>query len=141
MAISTFTGGYVSVNGVDLTDHASKVTTDDKREQKDITTVNATTNNIYTKGLGDASIAIEFFQDFAAAKVHATLQPLLGSTTPVTVEVRASSAARSATNPATLLTGALLFDYSALDAQAGDVPKVVATFVNASSSGMTYPTS
>jgi hypothetical protein len=41
-----------------------------------------------TKGLGDATIEIEMFQDFAAGKTHATLQPLIGSTTGVTIEVR-----------------------------------------------------
>jgi hypothetical protein len=141
MAIATYTNGYVLVNGVDLTDHVSKVTVDDKREQKDITTVNATTNNIYTKGLGDATITLTFFQDWAAAKVHATLQPLLGSTTPIAVEVRPTNAARSATNPAALLAGALLFEYNFLDAQAGEVPPVTAVFVNAVAAGLTYPTS
>lgn len=141
MAITTYTNGYVLVNGVDLTDHCSKVTVDDKREQKDVTTVNATTNNIYTKGLGDASITLEFFQDYANAKVHQTLQPLLGSATPIAVEIRPVNAARSATNPAALMSGALLFEYNFLDAQAGEVPNAPATFVNAAAAGMTYPTS
>lgn len=140
MAIQVYTNGIVLVNGVDLTDHVSKVTVSDAREKKDVTTVNAQTNNIYTKGLGDASIALTFFQDYASAKVHQTIQPLLGSNTPVAVEVRPVNAARSATNPAALLASAGTFQYNFLDAQAGEVPADTVVFENMGSAGLTYPT-
>src|SRR3954471_1505146 len=113
MAITTLTNAQVLVNGVDLSNHVSKVTVTDTRDSVDITAMGATSKTI-TKGLGDASIQIDFFQDFAAAKVHATLQPLIGSSTAVPVEVRPVNGGRSATNPAILLTGALLMNYSGL---------------------------
>jgi hypothetical protein len=68
------------------------------------------------------------------------LQPLIGSTTPVAVEVRATSAARSATNPAALLGSALLMSYSMLDGSVGEASQTEATFVNTGNTGMTYPT-
>lgn len=139
MAITTLTNAYVLVNGVDLSDHVSKVTTEDDRSQVDITAMGAT-NTAYTKGLGDARITLDFFQDFAAAKVHATLQPLIGSSSTVAVEVRPTNAARSATNPAILLSGALLFKYNGLDAKVGDASQTTAEFVNGAAAGMTYPT-
>jgi hypothetical protein len=138
MAITTLTDAFVSINGVTLSDHVSKVTLTDSRDSVDITAFGATSKAI-TKGLGDAKVDVDFFQDFAAAKVHATLQPLIGSTTPFTVEVRPTSAARSATNPAFVMS-ALLMDYSMLDGSVGDASSFTASFVNASQSGVTYPT-
>jgi hypothetical protein len=54
--------------------------------------------------------------------------------------VRATSAARSVTNPAALMTG-LLTNYSMLDGSIGEPSMINATFKNASQAGMTYPTS
>src|SRR5678815_3967964 len=104
MAIFTMVDCTVLVNSVNLSDHARSVTVTDEKNSVDVTAFGAT-NTAVAKGLGDASIEIEFYQDFAAGKVHATLEPLIQSNTAVPVEVRATSAARSATNPAALLSG------------------------------------
>jgi hypothetical protein len=138
MALFTMTDCYISINGVTLSDHAKSVTTEDNRDQVDFTAFGAT-SKVYGKGLGDGKITVEFFQDFAAAKTHATLQPLISSTTPFTVEVRPTSAARSATNPAILMT-ALLFNYSGLAGSIGDASTMTAEFQNAAQGGITYPT-
>ena len=139
MAIFTLTDAYIAVNSVVLSDHANKVTIEDNRDAVDITAFGATSKAV-TKGLGDAKITVTFFQDFASGKVHATLQPLVGSTTPVTIEVRATSAARSATNPAALMSG-LLMTYNMLDGGVGEASTINAEFQNGSQTGMTYPTS
>jgi hypothetical protein len=139
MAIFALTDAYVSINGVVLSDHSNSVTTEDTRDAVDITAFGATSKAV-TKGLGDGKITVQMFQDFAAGKTHATLQPLIGSTTPVTIEVRATSAARSATNPAVLMSG-LLMNYSALSGGIGDASTITAEFTNASQAGITYPTS
>jgi hypothetical protein len=135
----TLTDAFISVNGVTLSDEANQVTVVDNRDEKDFTAFGAT-SKVVGKGLGDATITVQFFQDFAAAKVHATLQPLISSTTGVTVEVRATSAARSATNPAALMT-ALLFEYKMLDGAIGEPSVMQVDFRNASQTGVTYPTS
>ena len=140
MAIFTLTDATIIINGVTLSDHANQVTVTDSREDKDATAFGAT-SKASLKGLGEASIDIALFQDFAAGKTHATLSPLISSTTPVAIEVRPTSAARSATNPAALLSTALMFDYKMLDASIGDVPATTATFKNSGNAGMTYPTS
>lgn len=139
MAIFALNDAHVIVNGVVLSDHANNVVVEDTRESLDVTTFGSTSKAV-TKGLGDAKITVTFFQDFAASEVHATLQPLIGSSTPVNVEVRATSAARSATNPAALLS-ALLMNYNMLSGGVGQPSSIVAEFVNASQAGMTYPTS
>ena len=139
MAHFTLTDAYISVNGVTLSDHGNNVSVEDNREQVDFTAFGATCK-VYGKGLGDGKITIGLFQDFAAGEVHATLQPLISSTTPVTVEVRPTSAARSATNPGIVMS-ALLFNYSALSGGIGEASQMTVEFTNASSTGITYPTS
>lgn len=139
MAVFVGTNNQILVNGVDLSDHVVKVTTTDMRDQVDITAMGAS-NKVYTKGLGDGKATIDFLQDFASAKVHATLQPLVGSSTPFTLEIRPVNGARSATNPAFLMTS-LLFDYPFLDNQVGAASSMSVDFINASQSGVTYPTS
>jgi hypothetical protein len=138
MAIGPLTDGYVLINGVVLSDHANKITVEDTRDTVDITAFGATSKAV-TKGLGDAKITIDMYQDFAAGKTHATLQPLISSTTPVTVEVRQTSGARSATNPAAVMS-ALLMNYNMIDGGIGEASMITAEFVNASQAGITYPT-
>lgn len=139
MAITVLTNAMVIINGVDLSDHVSKVTLEDSRTSVDITAFGAS-NTAYTKGLGDGKVTLDMFQDFAASKVHATFQPLIGSSTPVTVEVRAVNASRSATNPAFLMSG-LLMTYPMLDGKVGDASAATYEFINGSQTGVTYPTS
>jgi len=138
MSIFTLTDAHIIINGVVLSDHSNSVTVEDTRDAVDITAFGAT-SKATTKGLGDAKITIQMFQDFASGKTHATLQPLIGSTTGVAIEVRATSAARSATNPAALMTG-LLMNYNMLAGGIGEASTITAEFVNSSQSGMTYPT-
>ena len=71
-------------------------------------------------GLKDASLDVEFNQDFAAAQVDALLWPLLG--TVVAFELKPTSGAASATNPR--YTGSVLIaEYSPLDGSVGDLAK------------------
>src|SRR5215831_9967448 len=104
MAIAVLTNAQVFIGGVDVSDHVSKVTLEDTRDTVEITAMGAV-NKAVTKGLGDGKATIDFFQDFAASKTHATLQPLIGSTAGTSVEVRPVNGARSTTNPAFLMTG------------------------------------
>lgn len=139
--LGPFTNALVLVNAVDLSASARGVHVEDSRAPVDVTAFGAGYIQ-EAKGLGTASITIDFLADFTAAKVHATLSPLIGSTTPIQVEVRPTNAARSATNPGIVLASALLYTYNALDGSIGDAAEFSAEFRNApGGSGMTYPTS
>jgi hypothetical protein len=140
--LGPFTNAYVSINGVDLSDHARSVTITDNKDEVDVSAFSSGGYKATTKGLGDAQIDVELLQDLSAGKTHATLQPLVASTTGVAIEVRAVNSARSATNPAFLLNSGLLFTYNGLDGNIGDAAVVKATFKNApGGTGITYPTS
>lgn len=136
MAIFVATDCTVSINGVDLSDHCRQATLTDTREKLNVTAFGAT-SNVYAKGLGDANATFEFFQDFAAGEVYATLQPLIDSSTPVTVIAKPTSDALSATNPGWTIS-ALLFDFSMLDAQVGQPAMLTVELANASQAGVTY---
>ena len=139
MATFVLDDAVIIVNGVTLSDHANSVKVTDNRKELDASTFGAGAN-IYRKGKGDASIEVGFFQDYAGGSVYATLQPLIGSTTTIQVEVRATSAGRSATNPGHVLSQALLFTFEPLNGQFGAMSGMTAMFKNAGTAGMTYPT-
>lgn len=129
----------VTINGVDLSDHVDSVEISEKWDNKDVTSMGATMKQ-YLLGLGDGSIKVDFFQDFAAASVDATLSALAGSNTTFTVVCKPTSAAVSATNPSYTMT-AVLPEYQPLSGKVGDPSKLSVTFMNNGSSGIVRATS
>jgi hypothetical protein len=80
-------------------------------------------------GLKDFTLDVEFNQDFAAAQTDALLWPLFGTVT--TIEIRPTSAARSATNPA--YTGSVLIkEYTPIDGSVGDLASASLSWPGAS---------
>lgn len=111
------TNANVSIGGVDLSSHITKVTLSSSRAEIETTTFGNTARR-RVAGLADNSVAIDFQQDFAAAQVEATLYPLLGST--AAVIVRPNGTATSATNPSYSFN-ALVTEWMPLDAQVGEL--------------------
>ena len=104
MANMVLRNAFVSLNAVDLSNLVRQVTLSYSAELQDDTAMGDTARS-RIGGLKDWSMQIEFFQDYAAGKVDATLFSLVGST--FAVEVRPDSAAASATNPKYTGTGIL----------------------------------
>lgn len=138
MAIFVISNPVVTINAVDLSDHISSVTISTEREEVDVTAFGATSKTTLA-GLGDATMEMEAFQDFAAGEVDATLWPLSSTTTPFTVSVKHTSAATSATNPLYSMS-ALLFSYSPMDGSMGEASTTTLTFRNAAQAGLTRAT-
>ena len=67
--VGAATNMLVLVNGVDLSDHVRGVHTVDTRAPVDVTAMGAGYTQ-ETKGLGEASITIDFLSDFSAGKTH-----------------------------------------------------------------------
>lgn len=128
----------VLINSVDLSDHVQKVTIDDKKDTVDVTSMGATSKE-YLLGLGDATVAVTFFQDFAASSVDATLQPLHAAGSLFPVVIKPTSATASATNPAYNGTF-ILPEYVPIDGQVGAASMMTVTFQNASQSGISRST-
>ncbi len=128
----------LTVDGVDLSDHATEVSVETERDEVDVTAMGAT-NKVFVAGLGDATITVTFLQDFAAAKVDATLWPLSTSNTAFIVTAKATSAATSATNPMYSMTS-LMYGYAPLSGGIGDASSTEVTFRNAAQAGLTRAT-
>lgn len=74
----------ITINSVDFSESLAAVTLDITAEEQETTAF----GNAYRQrisGLKDASISLDFHQDFGAASVDATLWPLLGSQATVVV--------------------------------------------------------
>lgn len=129
----------LTVAGVDLTDHCRSVDINQTYDQVDDTAFNAV-NRAFLVGLSDASITVEFYQDFASASVDATLSTYLGSSTGATVIFQSNGATVSATNPKwTQVSG--IFEYHPVNGTIGEVSVTSVTFKPISGQTLTRATS
>lgn len=134
MAKHALKDARVEVNGTNLSDHVRSVTITTERPEVDVTAMGAVNQEIVA-GIGDATIEVEFYNDYAAASIDATLQPLSVSNTPFSVKVRPTTAAISPTNPSYEMT-ALLLSYSPIAGSVGDANTTTCSFRNASQTGI-----
>ena len=101
MAVFLNNGVSVTVNSVDLSDHVTAVTINRTFDELEVTAM-GDSGHKFVKGLEASSVTIDFLNDTASANVLATLQAAWG--TNVTVVVKQSSGAVSATNPSYTMT-------------------------------------
>src|SRR5687767_12176286 len=139
--LGVFTDAFVSVNGVDLSDHVRSVSINDEAAAVDVTAMGAGYVQ-EAKGLKTVVFEVGFLQDFSTAKVHQTLQPLHAGTTPFAVVVRPiKSTVVGPTNPNITLASAQMFGYAPLDGAIGDAAEMTVEFRNApGGAGVTYVT-
>ena len=125
----------ISVNSVDFSNFCSQVTVETTFDEQDVSGFGGNYRE-YAQGLGDATITLTVFQDFAAASVDATLWPLSQSGDSFPITVKPTSSAVSATNPAYTMTGRL-FGYNPIDGAVGDASTTDVTLRNADQAGLT----
>jgi hypothetical protein len=96
VAVFLNNGVVLTVNAVDLSDHVTAVTINRTFDELEVTAM-GDSGHKFVKGLEASSITIDFLNDTATGEVLQTLQAAWGTT--VTVTVKQTSAAVSATNP------------------------------------------
>ena len=117
MAKFVATNYNIKINSVDFSTAIAAVTFDISAAEQE-TTAFGDTFVQRIAGLKDASVTLDFHQDFGAASVDATLFPLLGGN--ATVVVIPNGTAVSATNPS--YTGVFLVtEYSPFASSVGDL--------------------
>jgi hypothetical protein len=130
----------ITINGTALSDHCSSITFEDKANEVDFTSF---TPNAYTEqgqGLRDATITASFFQDYAAASVHAILQPLYASGGTFTVKIWPDQTTSiSATNPSVTMT-ARGYSYAGISGKVGDAAAFDFPMRNAGTAGPVWGT-
>ena len=101
MAVYLNNGVQLTVNSVDLSAYVSSITLNRNFDEVEVTAM-GDAGHKFVAGLEASSVTVEFFNDWATAKVGQTLDSLLGTTTTVTIQPGAG--AISATNPKYTMT-------------------------------------
>jgi hypothetical protein len=121
---------FLTIAGVDLAAYVKGVTFDTGAETQDITAMSATSGatptRIFASGLNTWSFAVDFFQDFAASKVDATIAAALTAGTAAIV-FRPLAGAESATNPTYTMTG-IIESYNPVAGNVGDAAVIKVSF-------------
>ncbi len=125
MASKVLTDAFVSINAVDLSDQVQSVTITDTAELQDASAMGDKARR-RKAGLRDSSVEITFFANYDAAKVDATLQPLIGVETAVKVRERKADAI-GATNPEYQLNG-MLDSFPVVAGAIGEMHQLSVTF-------------
>tara|TARA_Y100001951_G_scaffold87932_1_gene79219 strand:- start:281 stop:694 length:414 start_codon:yes stop_codon:yes gene_type:complete len=130
MATIVLYDAYVSIAGVDLSDHVRSLTLDAGQSLQDDTAMGDTFQS-NAAGLATWSVTIEFLQDYAASKVDATLEGELGIGNSTALIFNPIGSTTSSTNPKYSGTG-VLESYNPISGSVGDQALATATFQSAS---------
>jgi len=117
----------ISLNGTDLTNSLYSCTIDIKSNDVDTTTfgTSATVYKTVVGGIVEGSVKLEFYQDFAAGSVDATIWPLVN--TIGTVVIKPNGTAVSATNPS-YTANVLINQYQPVNGSIGDLASFSVTW-------------
>ena len=130
MATLVLYNAYLSVGGVDLSDHVQSLVLNTGQAIQDATKMGDSTV-VNTAGLATWSLDVTFLQDYAASKVDATLEPLLGiGVTPPAIIVNPAGSTTATTNPK-YSGSAILESYNPVGGAVGDNAVATATFQSA----------
>jgi hypothetical protein len=119
MAVYLSNGVVLTVNAVDLSSLVSSVTINRSFEELSVTAM-GDSGQRYVKGLEASSITIDFFNDADSAKTLQTLNSSSVWGNNVTVTVKQTSAATSATNPLYTMT-CLVNNITPINGAVGDI--------------------
>jgi hypothetical protein len=127
MASATYLSNPVlTINAVDLTDMCTAATLTNLVEALEDTAF-GTTSRSYTAGLANNEVTLTMYASFAATETYATLQPLVGSKTVITLQP--TSGTESATNPIFSLTDCYLESLPIINASLGELSTYDITFM------------
>jgi hypothetical protein len=139
MAKYVHKNAVITVNGVDLSDHANQVTIEDGAAEVNLTGFTSAGYSEYGQGLKDCSINVTFLQDFASGSVDATLSAMYSGGTAGTIVVKPTNATVSATNPTYTMIGRL-FTYGPIGGAVGDAAVVQCSFRHSGTAGIVRAT-
>lgn len=118
MAKFVATDVKVTINGTDFSDHIAATTFELVSDEIETTAFGTAWRQRVGGGLKDATVSIDFHQDFGAGSVDAVLYPLFGSI--ATVVAVPTSGSVSATNPS--YTGTFsVTQYTPVSSNVGDL--------------------
>ncbi len=137
MARFVATDYSITINGEDLSQNIASVSLDMTTDEVETTSFGGGGFRSRIGGLKDASVTLDFHQDFGAGGVHSVLYPLHGQA--ATVVVKPTSGTISATNPSLTMV-ALCTEYTPVSGAVGDLASLSVTWPLASGSGVVQGT-
>lgn len=124
----------ITINGVDLSDHCTSITTSDETEEQDVTGFGQTYREM-ADSLKTASIETTFIQDYASGSVDATIGGIYYGTTNGTIKVNPDT---SGTVVYTLI--ARPNSYNPVSGGPGDASSITTTWTARGTAGLTRGT-
>ena len=131
MAKLVLTNAFVSIAGINLSDHIASITLATQYDLVDTTQLGDTSKKMIA-GLAANTVSFEFHQDFQAGSVESIIYPLLGTAT--TCRIKPVDAARSVNNPEYIMDGTLgsgkilISEWTPLNGSAGELTTVSVTW-------------
>ena len=127
MAVYAATDHKITVNGTNLSSVLQSASLDLSSDELE-TTAFGVGFRTRVAGLKSGSVTLNFFQDFGAAMVDATLHPLFNAGSLATVVISPTSSAVSATNPSYTAV-CLVSQYQPFSASVGDIATLSVTWM------------
>lgn len=125
MAQLVLTNADITVNSVVLSDRANSVTLTYEIDSVESTTFGSG-GHTFIGGLQNITVDIEFMQDFAATEVEATVFPLVGTQT--TVTIKPTSDAVAVDNPLYTVSNTFLAAHTPVAAAVGEMAMTSLSF-------------
>ena len=127
MATTTFLNNtlVVTLNSVDLSDQVTAATINQTFDELETTSMGGNGSHTFVKGLESSTVTLDFLNSYAASEVATTLQSAYGTT--VTLTIKTTSAAVSATNPE-YQTTVLINNLTPVSGSVGDLSTQSITF-------------
>jgi hypothetical protein len=126
LAVYAATDHKITVNGTNLSNVLQSATLDLSSDELETTAFGGGWRT-RVAGLKSGSVTLNFFQDFGAASVDATLYPLFNGGSYATVVITPTSSSVSATNPAYTAV-CLVSQYQPYSASVGDIATLSVTW-------------
>lgn len=136
MAKTVLRNCLIEIDDVELSARASSVTITSEYDVLDSTTFGPGGFKESELGMRSASIQVDFFQDFEAASVDATLWPLHDGAEVFEVKVKSVNATTGVTNPDYVMAESILPSYTPLAGNVGEMSKTQVTFQNNGQTGI-----
>ena len=128
MSTSTYLSNpTITINSVDLTDQCNSAVLTRVIEALESTSFGKTART-YVGGLENSTLTVSLMNSFGASETYATLAALVGTAT--TVTLKPTSAATSATNPISTLTGCYLETLPIVNGQLGALDVIELVFMS-----------
>lgn len=129
MAFFVSYNAFISVGGVDLSDHCTRAAVNFGQETRDAT-AHGDSQRKFRAGLGTPSAEATFWNDHDSGSVEATLRGGISITsTGLAIAIRQNNAARGTTNPEYSFEGIIDGDLMVLDDEVGELPSIGARFL------------